>query len=285
MRRRRTRLAAVAVMAATLIAAGCGGDDDSSADSTTGSGSATTAASGASSTSAPADGGCTASTPKGDITMGSFTEATSLDPVVSRGAGVTGGTEMASIYDTLMRWNPDEQEYEPRIADSVEPNADFTVWTLKLHPGVKFGNGDAFTSAAVKASIERFQAPDSKSRWANLSRNITSMATPDDLTVVFTLGDAWATFPYLMAHEVGMIVNPAVVTQLGAEAFGKLPVGGGAGAFEPVSFSPGEGIVMKGRDDYGGPVCIDQLHFQVHRRRPGHLRRLPGRGVQRRLPA
>jgi peptide/nickel transport system substrate-binding protein len=260
---RRWRGIAALVMTAALVAAGCGGDDSEPAAGTTTSAGSSTTGPGATASPASSGGeGCTAQTPKSDLTMGVFTEATSLDPTVSRGAGVTGGTEMASIYDTLMRWNPDTGAYEPRIAESVEPNADFTQWTLKLRPGVTFGNGDPFTSAAVKASIERFQVPTSTSRWAGLSRNVASMDTPDDLTVVFHLTDPWATFPYLMAHEVGMIVNPKVVDQLGADAFGKLPKGAGAGAFDVDSFTPGEGITMHGRSDYwGGPVCIGTLRF------------------------
>jgi len=260
--RRRRRWAAL-LLATGLVAAGCGDDDGGSADPEPGS---TTSSAAPGSTTAPTTAGsgdrCEADTPHSDLTMGTAIEATSLDPTVSRGTGVTGGTELISIYDSLMRWNPDTQEFEPRMATKLEPNDDYTEWTLTLRDGIRFGNGDPLDAAAVKASIERFQVPDSKSRWASLSRNIASMATPDDRTVVFTLTDPWATFPYLMAHEIGMPVNVKVVEQLGAEAFGRLPKGAGAGPFEPVSFAPGEGIVMDGKDDYwGGPVCIDRLRF------------------------
>jgi len=78
----------------------------------------------------------------------------------------------------------------------------------------------------------------------------------------FVLTEPWATFPFLLAEEAGMIVDPAVVAQRPAPAYGLNPQGGGVGPFELVRFAPGEEIVYKARDDYwGGPVCIDTLRF------------------------
>ena len=45
-----------------------------------------------------------------------------------------------AIYDTLTRPNADG-EYEPWLAESVEPNDDFTEWTITLRDGVKFHDG------------------------------------------------------------------------------------------------------------------------------------------------
>jgi peptide/nickel transport system substrate-binding protein len=246
----RPSLRLVALLAAVSLAAvACGSDDDGATEPE-------------GSEAANSDR-CTNDQPQSDLTMGLFSETLGLDPIVSRGTGVTGGTELASIYDTLMRWDPEAGEYEPRVAESVEPNADLTEWTLTVKDGIEFGNGDPLTTTAVKASIERFQnAP--TSRWHGLSLNVADMELVDDLTMVFHLTAPWAAFPYLMAHEVGMIVNPAVVEQLGDDELNRNPVGAGVGAFEPVRLSPGEEIVMAGKADYwGGPVCIDQLRFVV----------------------
>ena len=172
-RRARRSTVVSALFAVALVAAGCGDDDGDAAEPGT-----TTSAGG---TVAP---GTTTARPRRGL-HGRHAEGRPHDghvhrgrqprPDVSRGTGVTGGTELISIYDTLMRWNPETQEYEPRIAESRGAQRDFTTWTLKLRDDVTFGNGDPLTSAAVKASIERFQAPDSKSRWAALSRNIKTM--------------------------------------------------------------------------------------------------------------
>src|SRR3546814_2208854 len=71
-------------------------------------------------------------------------------------AGSTGGLEMAAIYDVLMRWDSEANTVEPQLAESLEPNEDFTTWTLKLRDGVKFSDGTPLDSAAVKFSLDRY---------------------------------------------------------------------------------------------------------------------------------
>ena len=71
------------------------------------------------------------------------------------GNGVVGGTEITALYDTLMRFDTQSRTYEPQVAESLEPDAQNLVWTMKLKQGIKFGNGDPLTADDVKASIER----------------------------------------------------------------------------------------------------------------------------------
>jgi peptide/nickel transport system substrate-binding protein len=250
-----------ALIAAALLVAACGSDDDGGGAAAPG----TTSAPGSSvvaETSAAAPDGCTAERRGGELSMAVGSETRGLDPTVSTGSGSTGGTELTAIYDTLMRWDPDTGAYEPRVAESLTPNADFSVWTLHLRPGLHFGNGDPFTTTAVKASIARHQDPANKSSSLVFAVLIADMHVVDDLTMTFTLTAPWAGFPYVLADEPGMITNPAVIDQLGPQAFSRAPVGAGVGPYEVESFSPGEGITMKAKDDYwGGPVCIDELHF------------------------
>lgn len=241
---------AALVVASALTSCGSSGSESSEGPGTT------------EATKAPASGECTEDKKGGSVTMGVFSETTGLDPTISSGAGVTGGSEMAAIYDSLMRFNPETGEYDPWVAESLEPNDDSTVWTLKLREGVKFGNGDPLTAEAVKASIARHQDPEEKSRWLGMTSNITEMAVVDDLTLTLTLTESFGSFPYVLAAEPGLIVNTKVVDELGKEAYNAKPTGGGVGPFEIVSFTPGEGIKMKAKDDYwGGPVCIEDLTF------------------------
>src|SRR5690606_1061086 len=50
------------------------------------------------------------------------------------------------IHDSLYLVN-DQYELEPSLAESYEPSADGKTYTFKLRQGVKFHNGDDFTSA------------------------------------------------------------------------------------------------------------------------------------------
>jgi peptide/nickel transport system substrate-binding protein len=255
-----------ALVAAAITMAACGGDNSgsssgttsaTSAPPTTGAAPATTA--GASSTSAAAKDTCSAERKGGSLTMVASAQfPAGLDPVVALGASV-GETEENAFYDTLMRYDPDTDSFTPWLATSLESNAAATQWTLKLRPGVKFGNGDPLTAPAVQFSIERLAK--SPRVAAGMAQQIASMQVVDDTTIVFTLTAPWVNFPYLLAHAGGMVVNPNVVAARG-DGFATNPTGAGVGPYELDHFAPNEEIVLKAKDDYwGGPVCIQTLRF------------------------
>ena len=121
--------------------------------------------------------------------------AASLDNLVSTGSGTTGGTEMAAVYDTLMRYDPEIGKYEGRTAETVTSSADFLEWTIKLRPGVKFSDGTPYDAEAVAFGLNRHRvgtsipAADCAKYWA-CPRNSTSsgvyMALVKDIQVVDT---------------------------------------------------------------------------------------------------
>ena len=45
----------------------------------------------------------------------------------------------------------------PYLAESIEPNADFTVWTIKARPGVKFHDGTDFNADAMVYNMKDLQ--------------------------------------------------------------------------------------------------------------------------------
>jgi peptide/nickel transport system substrate-binding protein len=254
-RTHRTRLATLAVVVAvTTFAAACGGggDDDGGGESGNG-GDDDAAASGADE--------CTEDRAGGEITVGTFGTLAGFDPVMAPASGTGGGLELAAVFDTLVRWDPETSEHEPWVAESLEPNDDFTEWTLGLRDGVRFGDGSPLDAEAVRFNVERHQDPANTSRALALTGRISEVEVVDDLTVVFRLSEPWTQFPYLLANEPGMIVNPAQVEALG-EGFPTMPTGGGAGPYEVARFAPGEEIVLEAKDDYwDGPVCIQQIRF------------------------
>lgn len=205
---------------------------------------------------------CTEERIGGSITMGTYAESAGLDPIVAAGSGVAGGTEAAAVFDRLMQVDTETGEVLPRVAESLEPNADFTTWTLVLKPGITFGNGDPLTADAVVFSVERMQSDKNRTSSRGAALTISGVTALDDRTVQYTVPEPWPTFPYLLADEVGMVVNPAVVAALTPDQFAAMPVGAGVGPYEPERFAPGEEIVLRAKTDYwGGPVCIEKLRF------------------------
>ncbi|MFN8638913.1 MAG: ABC transporter substrate-binding protein [Dehalococcoidia bacterium] len=95
------------------------------------------------------------------------------------------------------RANPALINVEPDLAENWEVSPDQTVFTFHLRKGVKFHNvapvnGREFTSADVRASIERYKAGGvQKDVW----EPVASIETPDNYTVKITLGEPLADFP------------------------------------------------------------------------------------------
>jgi peptide/nickel transport system substrate-binding protein len=280
-----------ALAAASLLAlAACGGDDDggddttaatsatsAAADTTTGESPDTTAATDATTTtagespttSAAPDSGedCTETVPGSELNFGVYAPASSLDPLQNSGA-LVGGTDMLAIYDALMRWDPETNEWQPHVAESLESNADFTEWTLKLRSGVTYSNGDPMVAQDVLDNMTRMMGQGRNASRGMIARiDLANSTAPDESTVVFKLLKPWSNFGYLLADGPGMIVNPevgAAVDSAGASVIGTDPTGAGAGPYSVERYAPGESpyLVLKARADYwGGAPCIETINL------------------------
>jgi peptide/nickel transport system substrate-binding protein len=160
-----------------------------------------------------------------------------------------------------MRYDNESGRFVPWVAQSLEPNADASEWTLKLRTGITFGNGDPLDATAVKASIERHRDPALHSSVSAFVANVASIDVVDPTTVVFHLTGPWGSFPSFLAGEGGMIVDTKVAAARGGD-FALNPVGAGVGAYEMTKFAPGEEIVLQAKDHYwDGPVCLKTLRF------------------------
>ncbi|MEO5840093.1 MAG: ABC transporter substrate-binding protein [Acidimicrobiales bacterium] len=246
----------------SLAAAACGDSGGKEATPTTTAGGAAPATTAVTTTTlAPKTGG--------SITMGMYSETAGLDPVVSNGGGTTGATELAAIYDTIMRYDTTTGKYEPQTAESLSANADTTEWTLKLKAGVKFSDGTDYDADAVVYGMKRHVTFGGRS--SSLVSNIKTFTVVDKLTVKFILNAPWGNFPYLLAYMPGMIPSPtAVKAACGPTddykpatcAFTSKPVG--AGAFKVDSYRPKESINLVRNDTYwNGKPYLDALKFVV----------------------
>jgi peptide/nickel transport system substrate-binding protein len=166
-------------LALGLVAAACGGGGD---DGGGGGGSA--------------GGDAGTATPGGKVVYG--LEAESIDGWCLPEAQLAiGGIMVAgSIYDTLTRPNA-EGEYEPWLAESVEADADATVWTIKLREGVKFHDGSDLTAEVVKNNLDAYrgQYPTRNPLLFTFTfANIASVDVVDPLTVSVTMKQPWVAF-------------------------------------------------------------------------------------------
>ncbi|WP_311970697.1 ABC transporter substrate-binding protein [Pseudomonas baltica] len=91
----------------------------------------------------------------------------------------------SKIFDGLFDYGPDLKP-RPQLAQSLDISPDGLTVTFKLRPNVQWHDGQAFTAADVKFSAEviwKKYAPTAR----RIFQNLTSVDTPDDLTVVLHL--------------------------------------------------------------------------------------------------
>ena len=152
-------------------------------------------------------GGATVSTatpkPGGKLVMGVEAEVDGFDPTQNR-MDVTGLTYASIVYDALGAFGKDGKVH-PYLAASIEHNADYSQWTVKLRPNVKFSNGDPLTADDVVAD------------WnAHLKSNLTAPAIigylktvtkVDDLTALFTMAGPWVPFPSYLTGQLGFVFS------------------------------------------------------------------------------
>ena len=62
---------------------------------------------------------------------------------------ISGILIASAIYDTLTQPTDDPNVYAPYLAKSVEPNADYTEWTIVNRSGVTFHDGTPLTAEIV----------------------------------------------------------------------------------------------------------------------------------------
>ncbi|MDF1604651.1 ABC transporter substrate-binding protein [Nocardioides sp. YIM 152315] len=186
----------------------------------------------------------------GSVKWAAFAEPASLDPKVTIAALTTGGVEMLNIYDTLLRYDTETQDFAPQLAEGIESD-DNRTWTLTLRDDVTFSDGTPLDAAAVQASQERYA--DGGPESALWNANVRSVETPDDQTVVYTLEKPWAQFPGMLTTGPGMIVAASAGD---GESFE--PVG--AGPFTLEEWRPQESIRLAANADYwAGKPALDSL--------------------------
>lgn len=193
----------------------------------------------------------------GTLTYAGYSFPSNLDPAGpgSFVAGSTGGTEMASIYDTLMRYDVAEDEYVPQLAESLEHSEDYLTWTLALRDGVEFSDGTPVDAAAVVASINRYNAEEAP-HSQEFESAVESVRANGPREVVFSLTQRWNELPAALTFGHGMVLAPAAYAD--EDAF--VPIG--AGPFTVASFAPDSKLTLSARDDYwDGAPNLDSVEF------------------------
>jgi ABC-type transport system substrate-binding protein len=248
------RLLAVGVLAFALILAGCGSDDDGGGgDSGSGDSGGDSEGTSGDSTSItiPAEGDPVSG---GTLTFGLEAETDGWNPVTNRWA-VSGHTVAMSVFDPLAAWNEDGEPV-PYLAESIEPNDDFTEWTVTVRSGVTFHNGEPLTADAVKQTMDGHLA---SALTAPALEPIASVEVVDELTAKFVMNTPWAVFPVTLTGQPGYIPAPEQLTSPDASQ-----VAIGTGPFMQEDWTPDRQWVGTKNPNYwrDGLPYLDEVIYQ-----------------------
>src|SRR5437667_11147380 len=142
-----------------------------------------------------------------------------LDPTMAR--TYVGRIVFASFCDKL--FDIDEKlNIVPQLALSHETSADGKEVTIKLRPGVKFHDGEAFNAEAAKFSLERHLTMTGSFRKPEVAA-IDHIDVVDPLTIRLNLKTPFSPLIAQLTDRAGMMVSPKAATEAG-DKFGLKPV-------------------------------------------------------------
>jgi peptide/nickel transport system substrate-binding protein len=164
-----------------------------------------------------------------------------------------------NVFDNLVARYPD-QKLHPALATEWKLEGQ-TTWRFKIRQGVKWHNGDPFTAADAKWSIERTYNPENKLRVATVFTTIDRIEAPDPATLVIHTKKPDPLLPARLAFYGGQIVPEKYLKMVGPEEFNRKPVGTGPVKF--VSWTKDDKAVLEANAGYwGGKPNFDRLIFR-----------------------
>jgi peptide/nickel transport system substrate-binding protein len=169
---------------------------------------------------------------------------------------------MGLTYDLLVENSPNDSSPVPGLADSWETSEDGLTWTFHLNKDAKWHDGKPVTSEDVAYIYQRI-LDEEQGLYIDAVRQIESIETPDEHTVVFKTGEPSVqmlnTYVYILPKHIWEDV-PADETK----SFKNEPVIG-SGPFQAVEWKEGQFARLEANPDYfRGSPKIDEIIFQFY---------------------
>ncbi len=232
--------ASALAMAVVLAAAACGGGGSSSSE---GNGAP------APTSTVPAP------TPGGKIVYGIEADPNGLDP--TRNAWDPSGLLVANaIFDTLTAFDANSVA-QPYLAKSLDHNADFTDWTIRLRDGVTFHDGTPLNADAGVKMLKAIQASAITGPPAQYIETVTKV---DEMSYVAHMKQPWASFPAILTGQGGYVIAPK---QLDDPEGSSHPIG--TGPFRIKEWEVGKRVSVAKNTSYWrtGLPYLDNVDFKV----------------------
>src|SRR5438046_3676004 len=153
-----------------------------------------------------------------------------------------------NVFDNLTSRHPDGKLY-PGLATEWKLQGQ-TALAFKLRQGVKYHNGDPFTSADAKYSIERTYDPAAKTMVATALSTIDRIEAPDPYSLVIHTKKPDPLLPARLAFYGGQIVPKKYLESVGNDGFNAKPVGTGPLRF--LSWVKDDKLTVEANREYWG---------------------------------
>ncbi len=207
----------------------------------------------------PLANGISSLTPKkgGRLVFGLDAEVSGFDPSVS--PWPPAGVDYAvSLFDPLAILMADGT-VRPYLAQSITPNADYTVWTITMRPNVLFHDGTPCDAKAIAYNFDHFN----KSEFFVFLTDMKAAKVTGPLTVDIEMNSPWVPFPAFLTGsvgaQVGWIAAPSMLRSSNGAAN---PVG--TGPFKFVEWIPNDHMTAERNPHYwrSGLPYLDQIEYR-----------------------
>ena len=193
----------------------------------------------------------------GTLTIGRREDSSTFDPINT--AQNIDFWVFMNVYDVLVRVDKSGAKLVPGLAESWEISEDGLTYTFHLRDA-KFSDGSAITSEDAKYSLERVR--DSElSLWSDGYKIISAMDTPDDKTLVITLGEQSAPFLSTLAMPATSVISKAGMESMGQEAYAENPIA--SGAFTVSDWLRGDRVILAKNPEFwqADSVSLDGVEW------------------------
>lgn len=191
-----------------------------------------------------------------------------------------------TFFDSVAAFGDDGQVH-PMLAESIEPNEDFTEWTITVREGITFTDGTPLDAAAMIYNLQATgtgilvttalkdiaRVPDPE----DAERKILKIEQIDDMSFTIFTGESgdpekpipWRNFPHMFTGQWGLIASPTWLEEVAANPeLAIQPVG--SGPFIVDSYEPRGSLEVSKNPDYwmtdaaGNQLpYLDSISFRV----------------------
>jgi peptide/nickel transport system substrate-binding protein len=178
-----------------------------------------------------------------------------------------GGNQyvLTHLYDGLVRFDPLDglRSIIPSLATSWEVSDDSLTYTFHLRDGVKYHDGEPFTSADVAATFNRAINPPGTmvSVMKAFYRSVKSVEAVDPQTAVFHLSEPQSDLMSALAAPFSVIYSKKVLDANNQDLRGVIAPGTGPFVYD--TYQEAERWILKRNPNYWNPELpyVDQLEL------------------------